>query len=361
MNGFHTASSLALMSLLLAGCNRAESQSVVEEASARALLSMQWAKFKSAFLTDGRIQDNYNDNVSHSEGQSYGMLFATYANDPAAFEEIWSWTKASLGVREDALLAWKYVEQASGAGQIPDPNNASDGDICIAWALLRASQLWDKPEYAKEANLILNDIREKLIIKEGDHTVLLPGVEGFEKETGVVLNLSYWLYPAFAHFAEVTESDEEKLLWRSLMRSGMWFTEKAQFGKYQLPPDWLRVQGEALSPAEGWEPLFSYDAIRVPLFLYWGERLSELPGFSRALRELFDSVSLAEVPAKLTLSEKAPSSSETANLGMREVYRKTLFLPAADGNPDPSVSLEEGYYSSALRLLTLCAYIDVLR
>ena len=39
-----------------------------------------WQAYKRAFITDGgRVVDNANGNVSHSEGQGYGRNFSTRA------------------------------------------------------------------------------------------------------------------------------------------------------------------------------------------------------------------------------------------------------------------------------------------
>ncbi len=75
--------------------------------------------------------DRTNGGVSHSESQGYGMLLAVAANDRAAFEAIWAWTQAHLYVRGDNLASWKWDPAATP--HVADPNNATDGDLLIAW------------------------------------------------------------------------------------------------------------------------------------------------------------------------------------------------------------------------------------
>jgi len=119
-----------------------------------------WPSYKAAFMSpDGRIIDTGNHHVSHSEGQGYGMLFAVNADDQANFAKIWQWTREHLQVRDDALLAWRYQP---GSG-VTDINNASDGDILVAWALLQAGERWQKSHYIDASQQILQDIRHKLI------------------------------------------------------------------------------------------------------------------------------------------------------------------------------------------------------
>ena len=73
-----------------------------------------WWLYKSVFVKDGRVIDQANGEVSHSEGQGYGMLAAVAADDREGFDALWRWTRQSLYVRGDALAAWKW-----------DPNRAT--------------------------------------------------------------------------------------------------------------------------------------------------------------------------------------------------------------------------------------------
>ena len=100
-----------------------------------------WPGFKAAFLQpDGRIVDTGNGGISHSEGQGYALLLAEAGDDRAAFDRIHQWTEQMLARHDVALFSWRYDPRA--AVPVGDTNNASDGDILIAWALLRAGQRW---------------------------------------------------------------------------------------------------------------------------------------------------------------------------------------------------------------------------
>lgn len=97
-----------------------------------------WSTYKSSFITrNGRVIDNANKHISHSEGQGYGMLIAEYFGDQKTFRKLWSWTQKHLSRDQDPLFSWKWQSKTPN---VPDKNNASDGDILIAWALLRASK-----------------------------------------------------------------------------------------------------------------------------------------------------------------------------------------------------------------------------
>jgi endoglucanase len=94
-----------------------------------------WQAFERRFvLAEGRVVDNGNRNVSHSEGQGYGLLGALRADDQATFDRILTWTMNHLTRPADALFAWRW--QPETIPNVTDLNNATVGDVHIAWALL---------------------------------------------------------------------------------------------------------------------------------------------------------------------------------------------------------------------------------
>ena len=100
---------------------------------------LSWRAYKARFVTEeGRVVDTGNGLISHSEGQGYGLVLAVAANDRDAFERIWGWTRANLLVRGDELLAWRWEPNARPA--VADMNNATDGDLLVAWALAEAGE-----------------------------------------------------------------------------------------------------------------------------------------------------------------------------------------------------------------------------
>ncbi|QGM46469.1 glycosyl hydrolase family 8 [Methylocystis heyeri] len=226
-----------------------------------------WSAYKARFLDQsGRIVDTGNDRCSHSEGQGYGMILAVAAGDREAFNAIWSWTKSHLLIRKDNLAAWKWTGSPAQGVEV---NNASDGDILIAWGLAEASDYWSEPAFLEAARRITADILIKSVTPNNSFgPVLSPGAHGFSEEEradGPVINLSYWVYPAFRRLAQI----QPKFDWNKLAQSGLALTEKARFGTSRLPLDWLAILGDKLAPAEGFNARFGYDAIRIPLYLFW--------------------------------------------------------------------------------------------
>ncbi|MBN9058080.1 MAG: endoglucanase, partial [Rhizobiales bacterium] len=66
-----------------------------------------WKTYSDRFVApNGRVIDDANGDISHSEGQGYGLLLAFAADDRAAFERIWSFTRTELLLRDDGLAVW---------------------------------------------------------------------------------------------------------------------------------------------------------------------------------------------------------------------------------------------------------------
>ncbi len=171
---------------------------IISEVS-RTWFKSEWRAYASTFVTpDGRVVDNANGGVSHSEGQGYGLLLAAIADDPERFQAIWSWTQEHMQVRRDRLLSWEWDPKK---GQIADPNNATDGDILVAWALAEGARRFGRADYLAAAKGIAEAIGAETIRNTDHGPILLPAAAGFARDDqpdGPVINLSYWVFPAFS-------------------------------------------------------------------------------------------------------------------------------------------------------------------
>lgn len=311
---------------------------------AQATAAEGWSSFKNRFMTsDGRIQDTGNNNVSHTEGQGYGMLMAVWYNDRSSFDSLWRWTQQHLKNPQTGLFYWKYIPNA--ADPVADKNNASDGDVLIAWALLKAGQKWQNPAYLQASDRIQKAIVARDVITFGGQTVMLPGNQGFNKTSYVVLNPSYFLFPAWRDFA----ARSHLKVWNNLIDSGMDLLSKMRFGDAGLPVDWVALNADgSVAPATAWPPRFSYDAIRVPLYLYWYDAQSlQLVPFQR----YWLGFSRLQTPAWIDVmsNDKAPYNMAGGLLAVRDLtLNQTGYL--SDQLDD-----KEDYFSSSLQLLAWLA------
>ncbi|MFN4090734.1 MAG: glycosyl hydrolase family 8 [Alphaproteobacteria bacterium] len=316
-----------------------------------------WATFKARFLQpDGRVIDDYHGGVSHTESQGFGMLFAVAFADREAFERIWAWTDANLRWDGTWLHAWRY-EPGSGT-PVPDPNNATDGDFFIAWALERAARRWHEPLYAEAARRIARDIRSLLVAEVAGRTVLLPGFSGFRDGERITVNLSYYVFPAIEALIRLDPAP----VWDLLRQDGLELLEDARFGHWGLPPDWLQIapNGE-IRPAADRPARFGYDAVRIPLYVVWAglgtvERLRLYRSFWQAhWRD-------RRHPGWASLDDRSVAPYDAAN-GLKAVGMLVEAAEGADWQAAalPAIEAADDYYSAALILLTRVAAADLLQ
>ncbi|KMO12692.1 glycosyl hydrolase family 8 [Methylobacterium platani] len=225
-----------------------------------------WRAYKARFVTEsGRVVDTGNAGISHSEGQGYGMLLSVLAGDRATFERIWTWTRANLMVRDDQLVAWRWEPDRRPA--VADMNDAADGDLLVAWALAEAVAAWGDPSHRVAGRRIAVELGRKLILPRAAHgPLLLPAAAGFSAEDrpdGPVVNLSYWVFPAFDRLPLLAPEFD----WAGLDRSGRRLIRAARFGPARLPSEWVSLAGAAPRPADGFPPDFAYNGLRIPLYL----------------------------------------------------------------------------------------------
>jgi endo-1,4-beta-D-glucanase Y len=252
---------LAVMSTLLSGPGPVAAQ---PSASGPSVQAADWDAYKQKFLeSTGRIIDDANGNISHSEGQGYGLLLAVLAGSRPDFDLIWSFTRDELLLRNDGLAAWKW--DPSTAPHVTDPNNATDGDLLIAYSLALAAQEWQAPELAATAAHMADTIARTGVVENQDRLIILPAGTGFTAEDrpdGPVVNPSYWIYETFPVLAALSPNP----VWNGLREDGLAVLKQASSGPRNLPPDWVSLRTMP-KPAKGFEPEFGYNAVRIPLYL----------------------------------------------------------------------------------------------
>jgi endoglucanase len=230
-------------------------------------LQQDWEVYRPRFITEGgRLFDDSAGYISHSEGQGYAMLLAVYCGDRETFDKLWGWTVTNLEVRSDGLFAWRW--RPGDEPHVKDPNNATDGDLLIGWALAEAGRRWDAKIYDPSARKIAHAIAANAMFPSPFGPLLSPGIVGFsakDRPDGPVVNLSYWVFPAFNALQRVAPDVD----WAALRKSGLALLAAAKFGPRKLPSDWIALK-DGPHPADGFPARFGNDAVRTPLYLAWG-------------------------------------------------------------------------------------------
>ena len=185
-------------------------------------------------------------------------------DDTEAFAKMFQWTERNLAIRSDPLLAWRWLPDAVNA--VPDRNNASDGDLFYAWALVRAAARFEDRAYMTRAKEIAQALAATCIVPmpgASGRTLLLPAQFGFNKETHVTINPSYYMPLAMREVAAVTGVSELAIC---AQHGEAFLDQLAQDG---LVPDWVDVSADGITASEALSANTGYEAMRVPLFLTW--------------------------------------------------------------------------------------------
>jgi len=301
-----------------------------------------WPSYRSRFVReDGRVVDTANGGISHSEGQGYGLLLAVAADDRKSFDRILTWTLDHLFTRQDRLAAWNTH----------DSNDSADADILIAWALAEAADLWREPRYLSLAQAIGKDIAGRLLDTDARFGVVLkPGARGFsaqERRDGPVVNLSYWVFPAFERLGQLAPDTD----WAPLRASGLALLSAARFGDHHLTSDWVALGGASAAPARGFSAGFGYNAVRLPLYVFWSG--ASAPDLMRDFSVAWDNGAFSK-PALASEADPAASFVEPG-------YKNILSLArcAAFGEKYPrdfyDYTAEQNYYPATLSALAIVA------
>lgn len=270
------------------------------------------------------------------------MLMAVANDDKTTFDKLWQWTNSTLKNKSNGLFYWRYnpVEP----DPVADKNNATDGDVMIAWALLKADTRWHDARYSTASDAITKALVAHNVIRYAGYRVMLPGVQGFNLNSEVVLNPSYFVFPAWQAFAERSHLQ----VWRELIQDGQRLLGKMGSGKANLPTDWVSLEaGGRLAPAKAWPPRMSYDAIRIPMYVAWADKQSPL---LTPWKTWFEQFPREKTPAwvNVTTNEYAPYMMEGGLLAVRDL---TMGQPPGE----PEIAAKDDYYSASLKMLVWLA------
>lgn len=197
------------------------------------------------------------------------------------------------------------------------------------------------------SDAITASLLKSTVISFAGHQVMLPGARGFNRNDHINLNPSYFIFPAWQDFAARTHLTA----WRKLQSDGQALLGKMAWGKAQLPSDWVALRADGrMEPAKEWPPRMSYDAIRIPLYLYWADPHSAL---LTPWKSWFQSYPRLQTPAwvNVNTNDVAPWFMTGGLLAVRD-------LTTGEAQDDPQLSAQDDYYSASLKMLVWLANND---
>ena len=357
ISGLCGAPALGMAGLAAAGVGGASAQMLFRTSDLARSAAPVWEAWKAGYLRpDGRVVDRLQQNASHSEGQGYGMVLAAEFGDRDAFAAMFDWTERNLMLRADALLSWRYLPDADEA--VPDRNNASDGDLFYAWALLRAARRFDERRYLDRVTDIAQALADTCIRPSPEdpaRLLFLPAAQGFEHDGAVTINPSYLMSLAMNELAAATGVQALA----ECARDGELLLERlAQDG---LVPDWVRISSDGVEPAEGFSQNAGYEAIRVPLFLLWSG-LPAHPAVAR-MRALYEQTVRPDAPVPTVVE---PVSGVVVEASDDPGYRAlAAAISCADTRHGPGADIpafdpSQPYYPATLQMFAMIAVNEVV-
>ena len=318
-----------------------------------------WQRFKELYVShDGRVIDaSVPEQITTSEGQSYGLLFALIANDREAFGNLLRWTQNNLarGDLHRSLPAWQWGRTSEGSWRVLDANPASDADVWIAYSLSQAGRLWCDAELGKLGNeLAARILREEVVSIPGLGATLLPGPKGFVEQQTWRLNASYLPIQVLRSF---TRNDAQ---WREVLQS----SERVIFASAPrgFAADWIQYRSrDGFITDHDTRGIGSYNAIRV--YLWAGMLPAADPLHAKLARQLAPMVASTaqrEAPVEsidsntLVKSGNGAAGFSAALLPMLANAKQAAALQAHRARV-ASQSLQNGqaYYSDVLSLFGL--------
>jgi endo-1,4-beta-D-glucanase Y len=272
MNRRNFLSGLGITAAFGGQAGAAQAQALLRSTDLSTTAAPVWAAWKEGYLQpDGRVIDRLQQNASHSEGQGYGMVLATEFGDLEAFRRMFDWTEIHLAIRGDPLLAWRFLPDA--LDRVPDMNNASDGDLFYAWALLRAARRFSDRRFLQRATEIAEALAERCIVQspaQDGSLLFLPAAFGFTQPESAIINPSYLMPLAMR---ELSAATGVTALATAALNGEALLQQLASNGPV---PDWVAITAAGITPAQGFSADAGYEAMRVPLFLIWSGQTRHL-------------------------------------------------------------------------------------
>lgn len=265
-----------------------------------------WQQFQESHLLGARATEGQRSGPTTSEGQGLAMLQAVAAGDRTAFHALWTFAQVRLQ-QPSGLLAWKW-EPRTG---VVDSNNATLGDLYVAWALQRAALAWQAPAYAVHAERIADALLDRCVALRDGRAYLLPAAVGYAKElkgsSDLRLNPGHWALPAFQSFQSFERGSE----WQAVHSAAVaGFASIAQGNGNQGMPAMVTWSRGAYQSEKGADDAGE----RVSVFLRWSGELPQLqallarpqqPGFpstlyAQGVKFLHEQAELAQVQPKVS-------------------------------------------------------------
>lgn len=263
------------------------------------VLEQSWRYWKKNYIKPGRYVLSPQLKAVTTEGQSYGMLLSVYNDEPQVFKELWQFTQTTMRripgdaifpasfKNYDALFSWKWGTTKNGKKGRLTKETATDGDEVIAYSLFLAARKWGVPQYKKDAQIIIDDLRKKEIHEIQGRYYLAPAADIVKGSSSYMsFNASYIAPEIYRQFA--LEDSENREFWLKVNQDSYYALRQcSQQTSYGFPPRWCGVRWKdgsmfTMRPEFRKESGFNSESPRI----FWHLGMAAAQGDSRARQYL---------------------------------------------------------------------------
>lgn len=310
---------------------------------------------------------NSKNRIALSEAQGYGMLISVLNNQDKAsesqFHDFFTYYTHNR-IKGTSLMSWRYINGSKTQKQTDLNNNATDGDLYIAYALILASEKWSqhKPLYKTTAKQILNDI----LTYNVNHNNNILTVGNWANASSKYQNLmrtSDVLPSFFDKFYKFSNNSQWRLIKTKMLDSLYQASHKSKVG---LVPDFIQVTNgnkvHSLSQDKNLklnkhDDDYYYNAFRVPYNLAINKNKSSKE--KQVLTEMMKFFSsLQKISGGYTMSGKPLNKFQSTSISAPIFYASSISQRWQTLHREQSFVLDYGslnhnYYDDTLLVLVL--------
>lgn len=325
-----------------------------------------WRKnYLKAYNNNEEIFTNSSDdeNITQtvSEAQGYGMLITTIAGEHNVesaekdYEDLYNYYIQQVDTKTK-LMSWKQIISGDSVTEKLE-NNATDGDLYIAYSLIQAYKLWGTEKYKSTAETVLNNILEYNYNKELNIITLGSWVSKDSKEYSVFRS-SDVIPMFFKEFGEFMGNSTWDVISESMLQ---YLSDVSNNSTSGLVSDMIVVEnGKGKVPTDivissETDMQYSWSACRVPMQLAYDYNNEQAKLLVNNMMRFFETQPILYAGYNLDGTPTVDNSSIVFGGLLNYVLKKDSSFKNIDTGYDyyiDNINVVRGYYGDTLFLIS---------
>lgn len=325
-----------------------------------------WRKnYLKAYNNNEEIFTNSSDdeNITQtvSEAQGYGMLITTIAGEHNVesaekdYEDLYNYYIQQVDTKTK-LMSWKQIISGDSVTEKLE-NNATDGDLYIAYSLIQAYKLWGTEKYKSTAETVLTNILEYNYNKELNIITLGSWVSKDSKEYSVFRS-SDVIPMFFKEFGEFMGNNTWNTISESMLQ---YLSDVSNNSTSGLVSDMIVVEnGEGKVPTDiiissETDMQYSWSACRVPMQLAYDYNNEQAKLLVNNMMRFFETQPILYAGYNLDGTPTVDNSSIVFGGLLNYVLKKDSSFKNIDTGYDyyiENIDAVRGYYGDTLFLIS---------